>query len=244
MRVGRSVTRWLQQKQVELGYHASLGARQRFPPIGNNTVEELRSRSIQQSADYFQDQLPGMSLFGSDLELHTWVNRKLRERDTLGLLVEFGFYTGTSAKRLTDGMPKDGGEPVLYSFDAFRGLRDSWSAVGSSIGAFDLGGIEPESPNGVKLVVGWVEDTLPSWLASHPGTVSFAHFDMDVYPPTRFALEHIAPRLQRGSLLLFDEFHGYPGWKDHEFRALNEVLAPADFRHIAIGPEQCLVEIQ
>ena len=67
---------------------------------------------------------------------------------------------------------------------------------------------------------------------------------MDVYPPTRFALEHVAPRLQSGSLLLFDEFHGYPGWKDHEFRVLNEVLAPADFRHIAIGPEQCLVEIQ
>ena len=66
---------------------------------------------------------------------------------------------------------------------------------------------------------------------------------MGVCPATRFALEHIAPRLQSGSLLLFDEFHEYPGWEGHEFRALKEVLAPADFRYVAIGPEQCLVEM-
>ena len=91
--------------------------------------------------------------------------------------------------------------------------------------------------------MGWVEETLPVWLAHHPGTITFAHFDMDVYKPTRFALERIAPRLQHGSLLLFDEFHGYPGWQFHEFLALSEVFSPSVYRFVALGPEQCLVEI-
>ena len=66
----RMVAKWLQDKQVELGYHAALGAIQRFALVGNNTLEELRKRAFEQSADVFESDLRNLSLFGNDPELH------------------------------------------------------------------------------------------------------------------------------------------------------------------------------
>jgi hypothetical protein len=49
-----------------------------------------------------------------------------------------------------------------------------------------------------------------------------AIFDMDIYQPTKDALEAIIPRLTKGSVLIFDELNcpEFPG----ETEALNEVL--------------------
>lgn len=74
-----------------------------------------------------------------------------------------------------------------------------------------------------KLVKGDVTQTLPVWLAENPhAIVSMAIFDMDIYKPTKDALEMIVPRLTRGSVLVFDELScpHFPG----ETTALNEML--------------------
>jgi len=67
-----------------------------------------------------------------------------------------------------------------------------------------------------EFIIGWVEDTLMSFLDLHKGPIAFVHFDMDVYEPTKFVLEAISERLLPGTIILFDEFHGYTGWKFHE----------------------------
>jgi hypothetical protein len=50
--------------------------------------------------------------------------------------------------------------------------------------------------------------------------------------------------LQPGSLILFDEFHGYPGWENHEWKAFNKVFLPNEFIFIGFSEEQCLVKIK
>ena len=52
--------------------------------------------------------------------------------------------------------------------------------------------------------------------------VAMAIFDLDLYEPTREALQLINPRLTRGSVLVFDELNSrdFPG----ETLALQEVL--------------------
>jgi hypothetical protein len=57
-----------------------------------------------------------------------------------------------------------------------------------------------------ELVKGDVSITLPAYLATHPETVvSLAYFDLDLYEPTKTALEALLPHLVKGSVLVFDE---------------------------------------
>lgn len=48
--------------------------------------------------------------------------------------------------------------------------------------------------------------------------------DLDLYSPTKYCLERLKPLKQSGSIILFDEFHGYPGYEFHEYRAFMEVF--------------------
>lgn len=76
------------------------------------------------------------------------------------------------------------------------------------------------------VIAGDVRETVPKYLADHPETViALAYFDLDLYEPTRHALEAIQPYLTRGSVLAFDEI-GYARWPG-ETVALREILGPA-----------------
>lgn len=74
-----------------------------------------------------------------------------------------------------------------------------------------------------ELVKGDVVETFPEWLSRHPETiVALTYFDMDIYRPTREALQALLPHLTRGSIIGFDELclREFPG----ETLALKEVL--------------------
>ena len=74
-----------------------------------------------------------------------------------------------------------------------------------------------------EIVKGDVVKTLPEYFNKHPETiVSLAIFDLDIYGPTKAALEAVKPHLAKGSILVFDELCDdiFPG----ETIALNEVF--------------------
>lgn len=65
-----------------------------------------------------------------------------------------------------------------------------------------------------ELVKGDVRETAPNYLTQHPETiVSLAIFDLDIYLPTKAAIEAIRPYLTSGSILVFDELcdNTFPG---------------------------------
>lgn len=73
------------------------------------------------------------------------------------------------------------------------------------------------------LVQGDVRETVPRYLEENPQTViALAYLDLDLYEPTRAALEAILPRLTRGSVVAFDEVDN-PKWPG-ENAAVREVL--------------------
>jgi len=52
------------------------------------------------------------------------------------------------------------------------------------------------SARNFQIIEGDVRQTLPQWLEKNPeALVSHAHFDMDVYEPTRDALKLVLPRM-------------------------------------------------
>ncbi len=66
----------------------------------------------------------------------------------------------------------------------------------------------------VKLVQGDLMQTLPQYLDENPHlVVSLLHLDVDLYEPTKLALELLTPRMPKGAVILFDELNmrQFPG---------------------------------
>ena len=68
----------------------------------------------------------------------------------------------------------------------------------------------------------------------------------DVYFPMYFSLEKIKPYLVRNAIIVFDEFYNYLGWKNGEFKALNEVFNENEyiFKGFNLEGEQCYIQIK
>jgi hypothetical protein len=170
--------------------------------------------------------------------------------DTPGVICEFGVHWGATISTLCNlrGIY----EPYnhsrhIFGFDTFSGFPSVDSKDGKLVEAGDYAtsaGYEDEleeilslqesfSPlahlKKFHLVKGDVTETLPQWLDENPhAIVSMAIFDMDIYKPTKSALELILPRLTKGSILVFDELNCefFPG----ETQAVAEVLGLNNLR--------------
>lgn len=156
-----------------------------------------------------------------------------------GLALEFGVATGTTLGIVVGGLP----DRTPYGFDSFEGLPEAWRA-GFPAGEFAQP--PPEVP-GAELVVGLFADTLPGFLAEHPGPVAFLHVDCDLRSATETVLAHVAPRLVAGSVVVFDEYLNYPGWRDGEHRAWRDLVERTglEFSYEAwtIAHEQLVVRV-
>lgn len=75
-----------------------------------------------------------------------------------------------------------------------------------------------------NLVIGDLAETLPNFLNDNPGLrFSLVYFDVDLYAPTRAALDLLYPRIVEGGILCFDEYTltAWPG----ETRAVDEFMS-------------------
>lgn len=96
----------------------------------------------------------------------------------------------------------------------------------------------PTAPRNVELIKGWFSETLPAFATSHRETVSFLHVDCDLYLSTRCIFENLGERIGKGCVIVFDEYFNYPGWKEHEHLALQELIRLRDlkYRYEALVP--------
>ncbi|HEV7919742.1 MAG TPA: class I SAM-dependent methyltransferase [Thermoanaerobaculia bacterium] len=149
----------------------------------------------------------------------------LSRREVQGLVLEFGVHKGATLEWIAARI-----EGEVHGFDSFEGLPEDWTGSRRK-GRFSLGGVLPSitAPNAV-LHKGLFAETLPRFLASHPGPVELVHIDCDLYSSTHTVLTALQSRLAPGSILLFDEYFGYPGSELHEHRAFLELT-----RRCALG---------
>lgn len=130
-----------------------------------------------------------------------------------GWAAEFGTHSGRTTKRIAATMP-------VISFDSFEGLPEDWRE-GFPKGEFAknmLNAMPDWTPN-VMLVKGWFEDTVPGFVFPPLGLV---HIDCDLYSSAVTALAGVVDAIGEGTIVLFDEFQGYPGAEDHEEKAWEE----------------------
>ncbi len=166
-----------------------------------------------------------------------------------GDIVEFGVFTGISLALLGKAHSFDpkGMQRRIAGFDSFEGLpgsaepharwqpgdcssNHSWHPllhVGDPVTPdvtrrlFELCGLGAPT-----LHVGPFGATLPAAFPAVHHQVALVHFDCDLYESTRDALGAIAPVLQDGAMLLFDDWFHYRGHPEKgEARAFSEFLA-------------------
>ncbi|WP_245606964.1 class I SAM-dependent methyltransferase [Pseudonocardia spinosispora] len=194
-------------------------------------------RAVVESADFVRTSMPSARPFPNPTAT---LEHGLSLVSGDGMALEFGVYNGSTLKIIAAGC----GDRPVYGFDSFEGLPEDWRP-GFPAGAFTAGGI-PSVP-GASMVVGWFSDTLPGFLASHPGPVAFLHIDADLYSSTRTVLDLVGPRLRVGSVIVFDEYFNYPGWADHEHRAWCEHVSRTGLRFTyeayTLDNEQVVVQV-
>jgi len=149
-----------------------------------------------------------------------------------GLHLEFGVATGTTLRHIAEKA-----DSTVYGFDSFDGLPEEWR-TGFEEGKFARPA-PTDLPDNAELVVGLFADTLPEFAAEHSGDVAFLHVDCDLYSSTVTIFEHLGDRIGPGTVIVFDEFFNYPGWRQHEFLAFSEFIEASGlgFEHIGFVPE-------
>jgi predicted O-methyltransferase YrrM len=162
---------------------------------------------------------------------HSLLAYALSEAPSVGSVLEFGVERGTSitliAKRLA---PR-----TVHGFDSFEGLPENWSGAFRIKGDFGMGGVLPKVPPNAVLHKGWFTQTLPAYLASTDEPIAFLHIDCDLYSSTRDVFALIGDRLVPGTIIVFDEYFGYPNWREHEFKAFAEFVEASGRRYEYVG---------
>jgi hypothetical protein len=201
----------------------------------------LMERAAQSSADFIEPLLSSSLLIRRADQIRDFA---IRRAPAEGLIMELGVYKGTSINQFADVLADRGDTRKIYGFDAFEGLSEDWFGKSIPKGKnFNRGGRAPKVRPNVDLLIGWVDDTLAPFLASHSGQIAMMHIDTDTYTPCKLALSLCRDRFLDGTIIIFDEHHGYPNWKNGEFKALNEVLRPDEYTYLAFSSQQAVIRI-
>lgn len=163
-------------------------------------------------------------------------------------LVECGCWRGHSSYVISSIMRRAGCTGKLLIFDSFEGLSPF---TGSDLSPFKASAADRDKArrhfrsnidhvqsvlapfDNAELKKGWI----PEVFANHvPRALSFASIDVDLYEPTRAAIEFLYPQLRPGGIMFFDDYGylDYPGAK----KAIDEFLEkhpPSFFLEDPIG---------
>ncbi len=64
----------------------------------------------------------------------------------------------------------------------------------------------------VELVAGDICRSVPEYVKAHPELkISPLNLDTDIYEPAVVILEHLHPRIERGRILILDDYGTFPG---------------------------------
>jgi O-methyltransferase len=156
-----------------------------------------------------------------------------------GEVAECGVYKGGTAKILAELVP----DRPLHLFDTFCGMPDT-DAGKDLHKAGDFADTTMESvraylsghPN-VNCVAGLIPQSLDIVRRSE---FSFVHIDLDIYSSIKAACEFFYPRVERGGILLFDDY-GYPSCPGAR-AAVDEFFADKPETTIAMITGQCSVQ--
>lgn len=206
----------------------------------DDVFKTVMRRAVATSADYVEARLDKALLFPNRELLWDFA---LSKATRAGLFAEFGVFTGWSINYFARAL--GGRDVTIYGFDSFEGLREDWHGTWYAAGHFDLGGQPPPVLPNVTLIKGWFADTIPPFLDSHPGRLAFVHLDADTYESTARVLALLKDRIAQGTIVVFDEYFGFPNWQNGEFRAWQDFVEAChlSYRYLGFSVTQAALQV-
>jgi len=205
--------------------------------ISTTVLDLLHNKSVEESYDYIKNFKHDVMFIETG-----WWDITLKKIKTKGLCLEFGVFEGNSINYFSNFLPKI----KFYGFDSFEGNQEDWLGGSNIKGFYNLNGKLPKVNKNVILVKGWFKDSLSKFLKSNNEKISFMHIDCSTYESTKDVFSSIPKdRLQKGCLILFDEYFGYVGWKTNEFKAWQEYVLEnkIKYKYVLFSHKQALIEI-
>jgi len=193
----------------------------------NDLWLDLRLHAKKEAVEYIIASMPEAMVLADRDALMKFA---LAEAPKEGLVLEFGVAKGASLRHLAGLTTRQ-----VHGFDSFGGLPEAWSGTREQAGAFTQRGRLPKVPGNVTLHPGWFDTTLPAFAAATPGLAAFIHVDCDIYSSTVTILTILRERIVPGTVILFDEYFNYPGWRAHEYKAFQEFIASTGLSYQYIG---------
>lgn len=142
---------------------------------------------------------------------------------------EFGVSKGRSFRWWIENVKHP--ESFFYGFDTFTGLPEDWGHFKK--GDMSNGNAPPkiDDPRH-QFFQGIFQSTLHPFLKNYSSNkLKVIHMDADIYSATLFVLSSISPFLNKGDIILFDEFNV----PLHEFKAFSDWVSSYYIDYLAIG---------
>ena len=165
-----------------------------------------------------------------------------------GSIVECGVFKGFGVMtwaKLSAMLEPENLTRRIYAFDTFSGFPTVSERDANVIAMPERGALHANSHDElqaliaeydrdrflghidkVHLIRGDVVETIPPFLHEHPHlVVSLLFLDVDLFEPTKAALEHFLPRMPRGAIVAFDELDN-PMWPGETLAACEAIGLP------------------
>ena len=198
--------------------------------------------AMQDSAEYIVSNFSEAMVFSERSELWDYCIKRIPSLEIEGgVIAEFGVWRGESINFFAKKCPK----ARVYGFDSFEGLEEDWYGRDYKKGFFSTNGHMPKCEKNVNLVKGWFEDTLPKFCRElQQEQIKLLHMDADTYKPSAFVLSSLSKNLRTGTIVIFDEYFGYPNFRSHEFKAWKELVNSVGLKYRYIGYAEIGVAIE
>lgn len=211
-------------------------------PATQGVFHLVSQHALQDSAQYAIDNFSSAMQFDKREELWSYCLNRIPRLQTDGVIAEFGVWKGYSINFFAKNCPK----ARVFGFDSFEGLEEDWHGFRLQKGSFSANGQLPKCESNVTLVKGWFEDTLPKFCRElQQEKLLLLHMDADTYKPTAYVLSSLSGNLGKGTIVIFDEYFGYPSFRLHEFKAWQELVdsCAIEYRYLGYTEMQVAIEI-
>lgn len=196
-------------------------------PFHKNTDYASYQAATYETVEFINANLRSIRKFEDRYQLLAY-SLSMVPQDSDGLYCEFGVESGTSINFIASRT-----NHIIHGFDSFEGLPEDWRP-GFSAGTFKLEEL-PKVRANVELHKGWFDQSIAPFKAKFGEPVVFLHMDADLYSSTKTTLDLLADRIIPGTVIQFDEFFNYPGWKQGEYKAFMEFVSDYNVSFEYIG---------
>jgi O-methyltransferase len=182
----------------------------------SNTLSLSKWVANQKGKNDFNDFYTIKRDYSKRYRLYQYIIDKFNLKNKEITYLEFGVYKGSSFNWWINNC--DNPKSKFYGFDSFEGLPESWGST------YNKGDMLSEMPaindSRGRFIKGFFQHSVPDFLLTFNKDMKndirkIIHLDADLFSSTLFVLTSLAPFLQRGDILIFDEFNV----PNHEFFA-------------------------